>query len=73
MISSVRDVRGTVMDTSWKGECLEPGVECPTSCQTDAEAETQTCYKCNTPPATCEGQPSSSDWLLVKSYSCKDV
>ena len=58
VISYKRDQRGTVIDNSWEGKCLEPGNECPTSCQTDATFTTQTCYKCNV-PATCEGQFSS--------------
>jgi len=55
MISYKRDVRGTVIDSSWEGECLEPGVECPTSCKTDADFTTQTCYQCDV-EASCEGR-----------------
>ena len=64
MISYKRDQRGTVIENSWEGKCLEPVDECPTSCQTDAGFTTQTCFKCNI-PATCKGQLSS---LFSKRY-----
>ena len=56
VISYMRDQRGTILYGSWEGKCLEPGDECPTSCQTNAGFTTQTCYKCIS--ATCEGQLS---------------
>ena len=58
MISYKRDVRGTVIDNSWEGTCLEAGDQCPTGCHSDITALTYTCYECNI-PATCEGQLSS--------------
>ena len=51
-----KDQRDTV--TSWEGRCLEPDEQCPTECDKDMVAMTETCYTCNIPP-TCEGQLSS--------------
>ena len=58
MISFKRATSGSVIYKSWAGACLEPGDQCPTSCQNGVAGLTETCYKCNIPP-TCEGQPSS--------------
>jgi len=67
LTSYMRDVRGTVIDNSWAGQCHEPAEDCPDECQTDAAFMTQTCYNCHV-PATCQGQHASSarvDLLLT--------
>ena len=67
LISHTIDERGTVMDKSWSGRCLEPGDQCPANgddkCVTNAALTMRTCYKCNIPP-TCEGQLSLTAVIL---------
>ena len=56
MITYIRDVRGTLEDTSWEGTCQEPWDDCPNTCVTNDDMMKQTCYKCDAVEATCESQ-----------------